>query len=75
MEAGADAIEIHCAHGYVLGSFLSRADNRRTDSWGGSLENRARLTCEVLTAVRRRSATGWRSWSASRGRSSASRAP
>ena len=53
MEAGADAIEIHCAHGYVLGSFLNRADNRRTDTWGGSLENRARLTCEVLAAVRR----------------------
>jgi 2,4-dienoyl-CoA reductase-like NADH-dependent reductase (Old Yellow Enzyme family) len=53
MEAGADAIEIHCAHGYVLGSFLNRADNRRTDAWGGSLENRARLTCDVLAAVRR----------------------
>ena len=53
MEGGADAIEIHCAHGYVLGSFLTRADNRRTDSWGGSLENRAQLTCEVLKAVRR----------------------
>ena len=34
MEAGADAIEIHCPHGYVLGAFLNRADNRRTDSWG-----------------------------------------
>lgn len=53
MEAGADAIEIHCAHGYVLGGFLSRADNRRTDAWGGSLENRARLACEVIAAVRR----------------------
>lgn len=52
MQAGADAIEVHCAHGYVLGSFLSRADNRRTDRWGGSLENRARLACEVLRAVR-----------------------
>lgn len=52
-EAGADAIEVHCAHGYVLGSFLSRADNARTDRWGGSLENRARLTCEVIGAVRR----------------------
>ena len=51
-EAGADAIEIHCAHGYVLGGFLSRADNARTDRWGGSLENRARLTCEVIRAVR-----------------------
>ena len=53
MEAGADAIEIHCAHGYVLGSFLNRADNRRSDQWGGSLENRARLACEVIGAVRR----------------------
>ncbi|MDF1604096.1 FAD-dependent oxidoreductase [Nocardioides sp. YIM 152315] len=53
MEAGADAIEIHCAHGYVLGGFLSRADNKRTDAWGGSLENRARLACEVIAAVRR----------------------
>ncbi|MBM7519631.1 oxidoreductase [Nocardioides nitrophenolicus] len=51
-QAGADAIEIHCAHGYVLGSFLSRADNRRTDAWGGSLENRARLACDVIRAVR-----------------------
>ncbi|HWJ67168.1 MAG TPA: FAD-dependent oxidoreductase [Nocardioides sp.] len=53
MEAGADAIEIHCAHGYVLGAFLNRADNRREDRWGGSLENRARLACEVIAAVRR----------------------
>lgn len=51
-QAGADAIEIHAAHGYVLGTFLSRADNRRTDAWGGSLENRARLTCDVIRAVR-----------------------
>ena len=50
--AGADAVEIHCAHGYVLGAFLSRADNRRTDEYGGSLENRARLACEVIRAVK-----------------------
>jgi len=50
--AGADAVEIHCAHGYVLGGFLSRADNRRTDEYGGSLENRARLACEVIRAVK-----------------------
>lgn len=53
MVAGADAMEIHCAHGYILGGFLSRADNRRTDRWGGSLENRARLACDVIAAVRR----------------------
>src|SRR5699024_8961413 len=51
-EAGADAVEIHCAHGYVLGAFLSRADNKRTDDYGGSLENRARLACEVIAAVK-----------------------
>src|SRR5699024_9999532 len=51
-EAGVDAVEIHCAHGYVLGAFLSRADNKPTDSYGGSLENRARLACEVIAAVK-----------------------
>ncbi len=52
--AGGDAVEIHCAHGYVLGGFLSRADNQRTDGYGGSLENRARLACEVIAAVKER---------------------
>lgn len=52
MRSGADAIEIHCAHGYVLGAFLNRRDNRRTDNYGGSLENRARLACEVIAAVK-----------------------
>jgi 2,4-dienoyl-CoA reductase-like NADH-dependent reductase (Old Yellow Enzyme family)/NADPH-dependent 2,4-dienoyl-CoA reductase/sulfur reductase-like enzyme len=50
--AGADAVEVHAAHGYVLSTFLAAADNRRQDSWGGSLENRARLTVEVTAAVR-----------------------
>ncbi|MEU6564674.1 FAD-dependent oxidoreductase [Nocardia nova] len=52
--AGGDAVEIHCAHGYILGGFLSRADNRRTDEYGGSLENRARLAVEVIRAVKAR---------------------
>ncbi|WP_127784138.1 FAD-dependent oxidoreductase [Rhodococcus sp. X156] len=51
MEAGGDAVEIHVAHGYLLGGFLSRADNRRTDEWGGSLQNRAKLACKVIEAV------------------------
>lgn len=51
-DAGADAVEVHAAHGYLLSAFLSRADNRRTDRWGGSLESRARLTGEVTAAVR-----------------------
>lgn len=50
--AGVDAIEIHAAHGYLLSSFLSRTYNNRDDRWGGSVENRARLTCEVVRAVK-----------------------
>ncbi len=50
--AGGDAVEIHCAHGYILGGFLSRADNKRTDDYGGSLANRARLAVEVIRAVK-----------------------
>jgi 2,4-dienoyl-CoA reductase-like NADH-dependent reductase (Old Yellow Enzyme family)/NADPH-dependent 2,4-dienoyl-CoA reductase/sulfur reductase-like enzyme len=50
--AGIDAIEIHAAHGYLLSTFLSPGYNRRTDAWGGSDEGRARLTCEVVAAVR-----------------------
>ncbi|WP_305091496.1 FAD-dependent oxidoreductase [Prescottella sp. R16] len=51
-KAGVDAVEIHCAHNYVLGGFLSRYSNQRTDEYGGSLENRARLACEVVSAVK-----------------------
>jgi len=51
--AGVDAIEIHAAHGYLLSTFLSRTYNKRDDRWGGSIENRARLTCEVVRAVKR----------------------
>jgi 2,4-dienoyl-CoA reductase-like NADH-dependent reductase (Old Yellow Enzyme family)/thioredoxin reductase len=50
--AGGDAVEIHCAHGYILGGFLSRADNKRTDEYGGSPANRARLAVEVIRAVK-----------------------
>lgn len=49
---GADALEIHGAHGYLLDSFLSPVDNRRTDAWGGSFANRARFPLEVVQAVR-----------------------
>ena len=50
--AGIDALEIHAGHGYLLSTFLSAGYNRRTDQWGGSMENRARLTCEVISAIR-----------------------
>lgn len=50
--AGFDAVEIHGGHGYLLSSFMSPSTNKRTDEYGGSLENRARLTLEVVRAVR-----------------------
>jgi len=51
-DAGFDALELHFGHGYLISAFLSPSLNRRKDSWGGSLENRARLAREVATAVR-----------------------
>lgn len=51
-EAGFDLLEIHAAHGYLLSSFLSPVSNKRTDEYGGSLENRLRFPLEVFDAVR-----------------------
>jgi anthraniloyl-CoA monooxygenase len=50
--AGFDLLELHCAHGYLLSSFISPLTNRRTDEYGGSLEARLRYPLEVLDAVR-----------------------
>ncbi len=51
-DAGFQVVEVHMAHGYLLHSFLSPLSNRRTDDYGGSLENRARLPLRVAQAVR-----------------------
>ncbi|CAB5513407.1 alkene reductase [Achromobacter anxifer] len=50
MEAGFDGVEVHAANGYLLDQFLQDSTNRRTDAYGGSLENRARLLLEVVDA-------------------------
>ncbi|RDB27991.1 NADPH dehydrogenase afvA [Hypsizygus marmoreus] len=52
VQAGIDVIEIHGAHGFLLHSFLSPISNKRTDEYGGSFENRIRLTLEVVDAIR-----------------------
>jgi 2,4-dienoyl-CoA reductase-like NADH-dependent reductase (Old Yellow Enzyme family) len=55
-KAGFDGVEVHGAHGYIITQFLSAASNRRTDRYGGSLENRTRLLFEIIDGVR--AATG-----------------
>lgn len=52
MEAGADGLQLHCAHGYLLNEFLSPFFNRRRDSWGGSDANRFRMVKEIISAIK-----------------------
>ncbi|ESW88214.1 oxidoreductase [Mesorhizobium sp. LSJC269B00] len=51
--AGFDFLELHAAHGYLIFQFLSPLSNQRTDSWGGSLENRMRFLIEIAKSVRK----------------------
>ena len=52
LRVGFDVIEIHNAHGYLLHEFLSPVSNHRTDEYGGSFENRVRLTLEIVDITR-----------------------
>ena len=50
--AGIDGVTLHCAHGYLLQEFLSPYTNKRTDEYGGSLENRARIVCDIIKGIK-----------------------
>jgi 2,4-dienoyl-CoA reductase-like NADH-dependent reductase (Old Yellow Enzyme family)/NADPH-dependent 2,4-dienoyl-CoA reductase/sulfur reductase-like enzyme len=52
-QAGLDGVEIHAGHGYLISEFLSRATNRRSDQYGGPLENRARFLLEIIARTRK----------------------
>ncbi len=56
-DAGFDGVQLHAAHGYLLSAFLSPHTNRRTDDWGGSLENRARILVETIGGIKSRLGT------------------
>jgi 2,4-dienoyl-CoA reductase-like NADH-dependent reductase (Old Yellow Enzyme family)/thioredoxin reductase len=60
--AGFDAVELHGAHGYIFSEFLSPAANFREDDYGGPLENRARLLCEVIRACKARTGDDFPVW-------------
>ncbi len=60
--AGFDGVEIHAGHGYFISAFLSRATNKRTDAYGGSIEGRARLLVEVIRAVKERVGADFPVW-------------
>lgn len=53
-KAGADGVEVHCAHGYLLNQFLSPYTNTRTDCYGGSFENRVRIVDEIMADIRKK---------------------
>ena len=59
---GVDGIELHAGHGYILDEFLSSASNRRTDEYGGTITERAKLLLDVIAAIRARVGKGYPLW-------------
>ncbi|MDB4987121.1 MAG: oxidase, partial [Myxococcaceae bacterium] len=57
--AGFAGVQVHSAHGYLLSQFLSPLTNKRTDEWGGTLDNRARVLREIIRAIRASTARGF----------------
>jgi len=51
-KAGFDGVQLHCAHGFLLSNFISPYTNRRTDRWGGSVENRSRIITEIVRRIK-----------------------
>ena len=51
-KAGLDGVQLHCAHGFLLSNFISPYTNRRTDRWGSSVENRARIVTKILRQIK-----------------------
>lgn len=60
--AGFDAVQIHCAHGYLLSQFISPLFNKREDEYGGSIENRLRIVMEIYEAIRKKVGKDYPIW-------------
>ena len=61
-KAGYDGVELHCGHGYLLGTFLSPSSNKRSDEYGGTVENRARIVVEIIRRTREKTGRDYPFW-------------
>ncbi len=61
-EAGFDGVEVHAAHGYIISMFISPHYNKRTDQYGGNIENRSRLLAEVIRAIKKKAGNDFPVW-------------